>query len=93
MARERLTIRYKGNPEGVNPLVGLLRSQGLKVSQNPSLNLPMGGQQWMIRRDIVEVYGTLIDVKARSEARTRVETAIGEFRRRYAADAEISIEH
>ena len=92
MRGELATIRYKGNPEGVNLLVDLLRAQGLKVSHNLPLNLPLQGQQWMIHRDVVQTYGTLIDVKGRTDVRSSCQRVIDDFLSRYEAEAEISLE-
>jgi hypothetical protein len=90
--RERVTIRYKGNPEGVNLLVDLLRARGLKVSQDPAMNLPLPGQQFMMHRDIVQAYGTLLEARGHSDTRLAAQTAIEDFRTRYQADADISLE-
>jgi hypothetical protein len=90
--KERLTVRYRGNPEGVRVLVGLLRDQGLKVSSNLSLRLPLHGQAWGAHRDLVETYGTVIDVKGPAPTRPAVRAAIDEFHRRYRASAEIELD-
>jgi hypothetical protein len=90
--REHVTIEYKGNAEGVNLLVDLLRRHGLKVSHNFLLNFPLQDQQRMIHRDVVEVYGTRLEVKGGSDIRVAAQAAIDDFERRWDADAEISLE-
>jgi hypothetical protein len=90
--RERVTIRYKGNPEGVNLLVGVLRARGLKVSQDLALNLPLPGQQFMMHRDIVQAYGTLLEARGHSHTRAVVEAAIDDFKNNYETEAEVSLE-
>jgi hypothetical protein len=87
-----VTIRYRGNPEGVNLLVDLLRMHGLKVPRNLSLNLPLQGQQWMMHRDIVEAYGTALEVGGGSDTRDVTQAAIDDNRTRYEAGAELSPE-
>jgi hypothetical protein len=89
---EHLTIQYKGNAEGVNLLVDLLRAHGLKVSHNLPLNLPLQGQQWMMHRDIVETYGVHLEVKGPSDVRAAARAAIDDFERRWDSGAEISFE-
>jgi hypothetical protein len=89
---EHVTVRYKGNPEGVNFLVERLRAHGLKVSHDLPLNLPLQGQQWMMHRDIVQAYGTLLEVRGRSATRAAVQAAIEDFRTSYQAAADISLE-
>jgi hypothetical protein len=91
VARERLTVRYKGNPEGVNILIGLLRRQGLKVRHSLSLNLPLAGQHWALRRDIVQVYGTVLEVSGRSGASLSAELAVMEFADRFPEAAKIEL--
>jgi hypothetical protein len=92
MRGEHVTVRYKGHPEGVNFLVDLLRTHGLKVSHDLLLRLPLQGQQWMMHRDIVQAYGTLLEVHGRSDTRSAVQAVVDEFRTRYEAGADISVD-
>jgi hypothetical protein len=90
--REHVAIEYKGKAEGVHLLVDLLRMRGLKVSHSFLLNFPLQDQQRMIHRDIVEVYGTRLEVKGGSDVRAAAQAAIDDFERRWDAAAEISLE-
>jgi hypothetical protein len=61
------------------------------VSHSLSLNLPLAGQHWGLRRDIVKVYGTVLDISGRSGARLSAELAVEDFKQRFPEAAEIEL--
>ena len=92
MRRERFTLRYRGNPEGVAILAGRLRRAGLKVGGDLSLRLPYQGQAWSIRRDFVESYGMALEVSGRPGARSAARGVVIDFELQYPDAAEIEFE-